>query len=265
MRSNMPQARLSFVDSFAPNDLRLGAAVDPYIDHYLKKSLLRDRSRYLRPTLGDTNIADYYNRLYDLDAKEVDWGTPDSLLPKLRLSPNFHTAPRFLRKLAKGITYATGPRRFDVQTRLGSKGTPVYSSMRTHAMEAIKSIDGLRLSPEGQVSYEAYMAEMEQSLFCFSPFGYGELCWRDIEGICTGSVMIKQDMSHLESLPDIYEAGVTYAPIRWDFADLPDVIENLRARPEDMKQMARTALARLTEHVQSAHFIEDIRFLFDAS
>lgn len=258
-----PEAQVSFIDSYAHSDLRLGHVVDPYIRFYLKKSFFKDRSLYLRAYRGDTNLTEYFGDLYGIDQPLVDWATPESLLPKLRLSPNFHMAPRFLNMLAKGHQLPEGERALDIQTRLGKKGSPWYSAMREHAMKAAFDLPGLKLSPPGKLSYPRYMAEMEDAKICFSPFGYGELCWRDIEAIVTGAILLKPDMDHLETLPDLYEKGVTYHAVDWDLSDLPSAVEYILSHPDMRSDMARTAHQRLLNYVDTAQFVEDINFLFD--
>ncbi|MEM9989669.1 MAG: glycosyltransferase family 1 protein, partial [Pseudomonadota bacterium] len=94
-----PQVKISFVDSFAHTDIRLADIVDPYIEFYLKKSLFKDQNNYLRGYRGDTNLTEYYGDLFQLDQPMVNWNTPETILPKLRLSPNFHLAPKFLRPI----------------------------------------------------------------------------------------------------------------------------------------------------------------------
>ena len=74
--------------------------------------------------------------------------------------------------------------------------------------------------------------ELQRSTACFSPFGYGELCWRDIEAIAAGAVLIKPDMSHLRTEPNLYRDGETYIACRWDFADLSDKVSEILADEE---------------------------------
>ena len=69
-----------------------------------------------------------------------------------------------------------------------------------------------------------FLAELRAAKLCFSPFGYGEICWRDIEAIACGAVLVKPDMAHLITRPDLYEDGVTYVACRWDYADLAEAM-----------------------------------------
>lgn len=262
LRSGNPQAVIAFIDSYAANDLRLGQAVEPYVDWYLKKSLFKDRTLYSRDFRGDTNLTEYYGDLYGIDADPVAWHTPKALWPKLRLSPNFLTARQFLTGFPAGKCPQQTGRALDVQTRLGRKGSAWYSSMRDDAIARTDAIPGITRSPTGRISYGAYMEEMRDARLCFSPFGYGELCWRDIEAFQTGSVLIKPDMSHLETLPDLYEAGVTYLPVKWDFSDLEHVVLKALADDDLRSRLAGEAYARCSRYLTPAQFINDMKILF---
>ena len=70
-----------------------------------------------------------------------------------------------------------------------------------------------------------YLAELGRSKMCFSPFGYGEVCWRDFEAMMTGSLLLKPDVRHLVTDPDVFIPGETYIPIAWDFSDLAEKVE----------------------------------------
>jgi hypothetical protein len=87
--------------------------------------------------------------------------------------------------------------------------------------EIARLVDGRRVDPAD------YYTAMRHSRIVVAPFGYGEIAPRDLEAAMLGAVLIKPDMSHLETKPNIYRAGETYIPCRHDFADLPDVVEHV--------------------------------------
>ena len=58
----------------------------------------------------------------------------------------------------------------------------------------------------------------------FSPFGWGEICYRDFEAYFSGSLLIKPSMDHIETWPNLYIKNQTYIPCRWDLKDLVDMI-----------------------------------------
>lgn len=256
---------VAFLDSFAHNDLRLAPILDAHIDFYLKKSLFRDRGQYHAHTLGHTNLTDFYSRAYGIAETETQWMIPDGFLDKLRLSPNFFTAPdldrRFLDRDVDSLL--AGARDIDVHARLGRRGSGWYSAMRNDASQAVSGLAGRRVASEGIVDKQRFNAEMERSRICFSPFGYGELCWRDVEAMAFGAVLLKPDMDHLDVLPQIYEAGVTYVPVRWDFSDMADKVDWILANPDDAAEIARTAFLRIRSYLEEAQFLDDMRFLFE--
>lgn len=264
LRAAVP--RVSFVDAFAHNDLRLARHVAPHVDFYLKKSLFRDRSLYFRPFQGDTNLTEFYQHRYGLEGAVVDWQVPEGFPERLRLSPNFFTAPRLLRGFERATPPRTEGRAIDVHARLGlgpANGS-WYRRMREEGLARIAAIPGIELRSAGKVPPAAFMAELDASKLCFSPFGYGELCWRDVEAILAGAVLIKPDMGHLETLPDLYEAGVTYLPVSWDFADLDAVVQGALDDTALRARIATEAFRRVRNYLQTRAFPGDIAFLFDA-
>ncbi len=58
-------------------------------------------------------------------------------------------------------------------------------------------------------------------------FGWGETCYRDIEAFLHRCCLVKPDMSHLMTWPDIYINEQTYVPLKWDFSDFEDQITRL--------------------------------------
>lgn len=60
----------------------------------------------------------------------------------------------------------------------------------------------------------------EKKQCTLSPYGQGELCFRDFEIIKYGSIMIKPDMSKVITHPNIYIPYETYIPCNLDYSDL---------------------------------------------
>ena len=81
--------------------------------------------------------------------------------------------------------------------------------------------------PLDRLSRRQYFYELERSRFSFSPFGWGEVNIRDFESIIAGAVLIKPDMSHIDTYPNIYQRDHSYIPIKWDLSDLEETMEFL--------------------------------------
>ena len=96
LRARHPDAKLVYFDSFAPTDLRLAADLHDRVDLYVKKHVLRDRTRYGKPTRGDTNLMDYYAQAYGIDYPTETFTIPEGFLDKLVIGPSFATADYIL-------------------------------------------------------------------------------------------------------------------------------------------------------------------------
>lgn len=258
-----PDARIVFLDPIAPSDLRMAHHVEPHVTFYLKKALFRDTSLYFRAFRGDTNLTEFYGDRYGLAAAPTDWRTPEAILPKLLLSPGFFTAPDLmpLYDRRRPPPPLTG-RRLDVHARMEAAGGGWYGRMRQESLGALNDAPGIHVTATARVPWPAFMDELRSARLCFSCFGFGELCWRDSEAQAAGTVLVKQDMSHLRTRPDIYEPGETYVPVRWDFADLPDVIAGLLADPDRQAQLATTAFERIASYLAEERFVDDMAILF---
>lgn len=245
----MPSAIKVYVDSFANNDLRLGQYLQDY-DFYFKKSIFVDLKKYAQPTIGDTNLSDYYNSYYGLSNPIVEWSVPTSLIPKLRLSPNFLTDPALMRWLqSKATPLDRECRDIDIHARLGgTDGSGWYSEMRRDAEQRVLDIDSINTVTGIGVKQRVFQEELSRSKICFSPFGYGEICWRDIEAIASGAVLLKPDMSHLRTEPDLYRDGETYVAINWDFSDLSSKVKSLLS-----DEPRRRSIAERARHVAQSY------------
>ena len=265
LRRSHPNARLAFLDLCAPTDLRFAASIGAEIDLYVKKHVLRDRTAYDRPTRGDTNLTDWYGAHYGETLAPVHFELPAGFMSKLLVGPSFVTAPYMLpRFFAVSEAPVGGARPFDLHARLGGAGTKNwYEKMRTEAMERVRGLKNVSVTPQTYVNKRAYMRELGQSKICFSPFGYGEVCWRDYEAVFSGALLVKPDMSHMETMPNVFVANETYVPIRWDFADLEEAVSSHLANESRRLEIARNAYDAMHKFARSTQFVDQLERLFD--
>ncbi len=92
------------------------------------------------------------------------------------------------------------------------------------------------------------------SKVCFSPFGYGEVCWRDYEAVACGAVLLKPDMGHIETDPDIFVPWETYVPVSWDLSDLQETLHRVLSDNALRATIARTAFDTLRDWLRSDSF-----------
>jgi glycosyltransferase involved in cell wall biosynthesis len=253
------QPAYAYLDAFANADIRFARHLtDARI--YLKKSALRDPSRHLGPHPGETEIQAYYGALYGLEVAEVDWHVPAGFPERLRIGPNFLTDPGFSRAFAAPRPPA-GPRPIDLHARFADAGSEWYGAMRRHARRAAQESGAQTVPLTPDLPRKKFLAELRASKMVFSPFGYGEICWRDVEAIAAGAVLVKPDMRHLATRPDLYEDGVTYVACRWDFSDLANVVQGLLADPERRAALSQAAYARARAYL-AGPMLDDLAPLF---
>ena len=249
IRALNPKAKVVYLDWFAPTDLRLAQYVHGRVDNYVKKHLLRDRSLYGQPTRGDTNLTHYFGTRFKHDYQWERFPIPTGFLNKVVIGPSFSTAPRLLPYFfhRPGPSLVTRVRSIDLHARLAAGGEGWYQSMRQHAVDAVKALPGYEVRTGAGVAYRRYMRELQDSRACFSPFGYGEVCWRDFEAIKCGALLFKPDMSHVETMPDVFEAEKTYVPLAWDLSDFADKLHWWTTHDTARQRVTQSAYCRLHE------------------
>lgn len=76
-----------------------------------------------------------------------------------------------------------------------------------------------------KLPFNEYIDNLSKSKICISPFGQGELCFRDFEAMLIGTILVKPDQSNIVTAPDMFEEGETYIGCKLDWSDLEEKIE----------------------------------------
>jgi Glycosyl transferases group 1 len=259
LRSTFPKARIVFMDWFAPIDIRYAPIVSPWVDAYIKKQVFAEPTQFLQPTLGDTNLTDFYARKFGLNEPLQDKPIDAAFLPKVHIGNNFglsrKISPFFLR--AKPMSQHRG---IDLHARIAVKGTPWYQGMRQEAFDAVAALPPqVSVVRDGRVSNVEFFCELLNSKLCFSPFGYGEVCWRDYEALACGSLLLKPEVSHLRVTPDIYQPFATYVPLAWDFSDLGKMVAHYLSNEQERQAIVDAGFQTMREWIVKERFVEDVR------
>jgi hypothetical protein len=221
------------------------------VDLYVKKHVFRDRDTYGRVFEGKNNLTDHVARTAGRSFADDIIPRSRALAPgaadRLHLGWNVALDDKIVALAHRLQALAPPARDIDLSCRGAVAPTVWTHPMREGALRAMEAMaDRWRvLAPRDRVSQAVYDQEMLRSRLCVSPFGYGEICWRDFEAILCGCLLVKPDMSHLQTLPDLFEAGVTYVPVRWDYADLAERCEPFLADEAARQAMAERARQRL--------------------
>ena len=75
-----------------------------------------------------------------------------------------------------------------------------------------------------RLPFNEYMQILYQSKMALSPFGMGELCYRDFEIMDVGVAMLKPDMSCINTTPNPFVDGETYIKLKLDWSDLNESV-----------------------------------------
>ena len=273
-RSLISPAKIVMLDYYAPT-CSPHFGVLPYVDQYIKRQVLRDRDLYQQDYQGGFIYADFIARHWGFDLKDWFFGSkPDPAhIHKLVAGWNLGITPRY-QKMLRLSSLSPLPwrlRPIDVHLRVGTtnrtdKPQEWYQFSRGKALEQAGQLPStLAMSGSGRVGPKRYFAELFASKIVVSPFGWGEVCFRDYEAVCAGAVLVKPDMSHLETHPDIYLNQETYAPLAWDYSDVHQRVMALLENPAECKRLRTNAARALREAYKGTSFVGLIKQLCAAT
>jgi hypothetical protein len=258
--------RLVMLDYYAPT-CSPHFGVLPYVDLYIKRQTLSDPELYQRDYAGGFIYSDFVQDRFGFDLAGWQFGsTPDPThIHKLVSGWNLGVCYRN-RKLLKMTSLYPMPwslRPIAINRRVGNINRAGkqewYQFSRGKLLDEIEPLEGnRRMTGTGRSSAKRYFAELGLSKITLSPFGWGEVCFRDYEAIVCGSLLVKPDMSHLETSPNIYIPGETYVPIPWDFAGAAEVCEKYLKDPKESRRIIRNGREALREYFDRGGFVRDI-------
>ena len=122
----------------------------------------------------------------------------------------------------------------------GVRNDLMYTNHRTGAWDELAKSKDITFHADKR-PYNEYIDILRRSKMTLSPFGMGEVCFRDFEIIQFGSVMIKPDMSRVHTYPNIYIPYETYIPCKLDWSDLNDQIQYVLDNYNECKDIALNA------------------------
>ncbi|WP_373493884.1 hypothetical protein, partial [Aquiflexum sp.] len=224
----------------------------PFIDILYKRSIYTDKTNYQIEFAGNRLFTDYYSKKYSLESSPSITPYPKledvNELNKIKLAWNIgfgyyplsktrNEIAKLLYKYFGGITLGLMPKTDyfkngipnpqieKCQARFAYKGyRPSIGYQRKIFLE---SINDNPMFLKGRIPLKDYNDEVKKVQALISPFGWGEVCFRDFEAVLNGALLVKPNMDHLNTYPNIFQENITYLPINWDGSDLVETVENI--------------------------------------
>jgi len=234
----------------------------PFIDRLFYKSVFSDYENYKKSLYGKNLFADYYHKNYGItdnpeyinhgnfkqeDFKKIklSWSIGLGIYPRWNWPQRLGTIIARQNKPAlgqfiggKSLNRAHFPgisgtrsisdmRSISVHSRIDPVTCPSIAYQRILFLKIISELesDKQKLFLTGTVPQKQYYKELLDSKIVLSPFGWGEVCFRDFEAILSRALLLKPDMSHLVTWPNVYIPYETYVPLKWDGSDLLEQCE----------------------------------------
>lgn len=201
----------------------------------LKNTMLKDRSLYKQ----GWNLGRLYWGKGDYKCNDFD-----TYSDKIKLS-----GTNWLSTIPKPKWYDNIHKTYDVSALFsypsttpvyehGSHQSAEYDKHRKHCVDIVNNLkcQVVRLSNGVKLSPQEYYKSMSQSKIVLAPMGYGEMAPRDIEAIMFGSILIKPDMSYIDSNPMWYENDKTYIACKHDYSDLEEKIDYALTKFTELQQ-----------------------------
>jgi hypothetical protein len=243
----------------------------PHLDLYVKKHVFRDRSLYSRGWIGKSNLTNYVHESFGVSFSDDPITAQTAAVPTEQIN-----------KIAVGCNLATDRKILDLYRKIEPR--KIFGNRRDVDVIFRGSVPNdwmgrvrqpLRLEldrlcmfhrvvrPDQRVKPRDYYRELNNSKICISPFGYGEICWRDFEAILCGSLLIKPDMSHIETNPDIFRPFETYVPVRWDFSDLQERCAYYLAHEDERLKITESAFNTLNQFYKNDGFVRALERILE--
>jgi len=243
--------------------------VMPYVDGYYKNQVLKDRSLYQKVYYGYRIFTEFYKENFGVsDVTEShpdkaernksvatplqrehmhklhiswntamnDWGSYNflsgGLIAKIRTYLPFNTS--YTAQFIK----ADKTRKIDVNGRIGLSHS--RDTIKFHRETIVNMLKKFKIDTS-RTSRRQYLNEIRNSKIGISPFGWGEICYRDFELIINGALLFKADMSHLKTWPPLYIKDQTYVPYSWSLEDFEQKLRDILKDKEKIIRVSKKA------------------------
>jgi hypothetical protein len=272
---NNNDRKIIFIDPFAQANTNFFNLL-PYVDHFLKRQSYKDINNYKKDFIGGFMLTDFLSQKLNMDLSQWYVGSkcPEAYIDRINVGWNLGTTKKFRTELQKKslFWFDKKTKSNDIFCRLSlgnSEDMDWYQQYRLVALNALKPLEtdykvvGSGRSEKNLVPYSQYLKEIKASRIVFSPFGWGETCWRDFEAVCYDCLLVKPSMDHIKTEPNIYIDGETYVSVNWDFSNLVEKCQYFLENPDEAARIITNARQAYTDYFRENKFVQKIKSLIE--
>lgn len=248
--------------------------VVPLVDTYAKSQLMKNPDYYNEQHLTGVSFRDFVHEKFGVADAALYKGPIGAGTSKLRVGWNLMmmdwrapTASGIRNRIRSYVPartsppLATGPplrdRRVDISYRVGfHDNSPTVSWWRRKPLELFRDLAPRRpggILSGGRLDADRYLSELRNSVIGPSPFGIGEIAFRDFEVMMSGAVLLKPRMEHLITYPTLFVENETYVAYEWDHSDLLDKAELILSNPAMFEDIAQEGRKRTLAALADGH------------
>jgi hypothetical protein len=138
----------------------------------------------------------------------------------------------------------------------GIRNDLYYSRHRKRSLDELGKLDGTYNIVSGRLPPEVYNIALSKSTCAVSPFGMGEICFRDFETWNIGCLLIKPFMDNVITYPNPYIDRETYFACNNNWDDLNDLIDVvLSLNNNDVKDINSNVRKKLIDMYSPQNFV----------
>ena len=118
----------------------------------------------------------------------------------------------------------------------GVRNDLLYTNHRNGLWKRLELLKSKYNIKTGRRPFEEYIKTLSQSKICLSPFGMGELGFRDFEAMKYGTIILKPSHKLVDSIPNIMIDDKTFIACKYDWSDLEEKIDYILSNFEELNE-----------------------------
>lgn len=214
-----------------------------YVDQYWKAQILKNKKKYYEKMYDRRIYTDFYFKnynIFDNDEDFSDTNLEEKDLNKIKVfwntslsdfSKNSHlfnrlyhiSRLRYFLKFKRNKLVDFDKKNLDLFSRFNVNN--YRATINFHRQETLRVIKNKYELNIGKISRKNYYEELLKSKISISPFGWGEIAYRDYESFISKTLLLKPNLDHMLTWPNLFIKNETYIDFNWNFDNLNAKIE----------------------------------------